>query len=96
MSKLDKFTTFDDHLKKLKKNSEFKQEFEKGFEDFMLSLMLKESRENVGKTQEMIAKEIHTTKSAISRLENHTKDMRISTLFRYASALGKRLEIRLV
>ncbi|TYL48783.1 type II toxin-antitoxin system RelE/ParE family toxin [Marinomonas sp. IMCC 4694] len=37
-----------------------------------------------------------TQKSAISRIENHSDDVKLSTLERFATALGKKLEIRLV
>jgi len=35
----------------------------------------------------------HTTKSAISRIENHAEDIRLSTLVNYAQALGKQLHL---
>jgi len=38
----------------------------------------------------------HTKKSAISRLENHAKDVRLSTVARVARALGKAVRIELV
>ncbi len=55
--------------------------------------MLRQARESEGITQEEIAKKLNTKKSAISRIENHAEDIRLSTLRKYAEALGK--EIRL-
>ena len=52
-------------------------------------------RVRAGITQEMIAKKLHTKKSAISRIENHAEDIRLSTLGKYARALGKRLKVEL-
>jgi len=37
-----------------------------------------------------------TKKSAISRLENHAEDVRLSTVARVARALGKAVRIELV
>jgi len=44
-------------------------------------------------TQEEVAKKLRTKKSAISRIENHAEDIRLSTLNRYAEALGKKLHV---
>ncbi|MEI7933906.1 MAG: helix-turn-helix transcriptional regulator [Chlorobiaceae bacterium] len=44
-------------------------------------------------TQDEIAEKLKTHKSAISRIENHAEDIRLSTLSHYADALGKKLEI---
>jgi HTH-type transcriptional regulator / antitoxin HipB len=58
--------------------------------------LLKEARKNAGLTQDELALKLHTQKSAISRIENHSDDVKLSTLERFATALGKKLEIRLV
>jgi hypothetical protein len=36
---------------------------------------------------------MNTKKSAISRIENHAQDIRLSTLDKYAKGLGKRLHV---
>ena len=46
-------------------------------------------------TQEQLATLIQTKKTAISRLENHAEDIKLSTLNKVATALGKRLEVSL-
>jgi len=38
---------------------------------------------------------LKTKKSAISRIENHAEDIRLSTLHKYAQALGKTLQVRI-
>ena len=58
--------------------------------------MLREAREHAGITQEDLARRTKTRKSAISRLENHAEDVRLSTIERVAHALGKNLVIQLV
>jgi len=42
-----------------------------------------------------MAKRLNTKKSAISRIENHAEDIRLSTLEKFASALGLSLEVSL-
>ena len=45
--------------------------------------------------QEDVAKHLDVNQNAISRIENHAEDIKLSTLERFAKALGKRLEIRI-
>jgi hypothetical protein len=46
-------------------------------------------------TQEKVSRPPNATKLAISRIENHAEDIRLSTLNRYAQAVGADLRIRL-
>ena len=55
--------------------------------------MLKMAREEAGLTQEQLARKVKTKKSAISRIENHAEDIKLSTLEKIASALGKKLHV---
>jgi ribosome-binding protein aMBF1 (putative translation factor) len=76
-----------------KRDPEFAKDFEKGYHDFKIGVMLRQAREDAGLTQEEIASQMNTKKSAISRIENHAQDIRLSTLDKYAKALGKRLHV---
>jgi DNA-binding Xre family transcriptional regulator len=38
---------------------------------------------------------IGTKETAISRLENHVEDVKLSTIEKYAQALGRRIEIKI-
>jgi len=78
-----------------KRSPKFAENFESGYEAFEFSVMLRQAREKAGITQEAIAKKLRTKKSAISRIENHAEDIRLSTLGKYAKALGKRLTVHL-
>jgi len=78
-----------------KRSPKFAEQFESGYEVFEFSVMLRQAREKAGITQETIAKRLRTKKSAISRIENHSEDIRLSTLGKYAKALGKRLRVEL-
>jgi HTH-type transcriptional regulator / antitoxin HipB len=57
--------------------------------------MLRQARLDAGMTQEELAQRLNPKKTAISRIENHAEDIKLSTLERIASALGKQLEIRI-
>jgi len=55
--------------------------------------MLSRAREEATLTQEELARQLKTKKTAISRIENHAEDIKLSTLERVAEALGKRLHV---
>ena len=78
-----------------KRSPKFSENFETGYEAFEFSVMLRQARERAGITQEAIARKLRTKKSAISRIENHAEDIRLSTLGKYAKALGKKLRVHL-
>jgi ribosome-binding protein aMBF1 (putative translation factor) len=81
--------------KRKKQSARFAKDYESGYQTFEFSVMLREARERAGVTQETVAKRLRTKKSAISRIENHAEDIRLSTLHRYAKALGKRLRVQI-
>ena len=81
---------------RLLKEGVSKEEFWDGYEDFKIGVFLKEIRVNNGLTQEELAKRINTTKSVISRMENHSEDVKLSTLEKVAKALGKKLKIAII
>jgi ribosome-binding protein aMBF1 (putative translation factor) len=85
------------YIQKRKKDDvDFAKNFESGYEEFKIGEMLKQARVEVGLTQEEIAQKLHTKKSAISRIENHAQDIKLSTLQNFAHILGKELRVELV
>ncbi len=88
MSDLQKYIT-----KRMSSDREFADNFDSGYEEFKIGVMLKMAREEAGLTQEQLAKKLNTKKSAISRIENHANDIKLSTLENFAQALGKKLNI---
>ena len=88
--------TLNNYINELKKNPEFAKNFDAGYQEFKIGVTLKEARINAGLTQDEIAQLLKTKKSNISRIENHAEDIKLSTLERFASALGKRIEIKIV
>lgn len=83
-------------VKRKSKSKKFSKNFEKGFESFKIGVLLRQAREEVGITQEELAEKLSTKKSAISRIENHAEDIRLSTLKSYLEALGKKLQINIM
>jgi len=83
------------HYIELRKNRdpEFADKYDAGYQEFKLGVMLRQAREEAGMTQEELAHLIHTKKTAISRIENHAEDIKLSTLEKFANALGKQLSI---
>ncbi len=84
------------YIEKRKKNSpELAAGFELGYENFKIGILLKQARKEAGITQEELAKKLNTKKSAISRIENHSEDIRLSTLINYLAALGRQLQLNI-
>ncbi|MFH1037341.1 MAG: helix-turn-helix transcriptional regulator [PVC group bacterium] len=76
------------------RDPEFAENFDIGYADFKIGVLLKQIRESAGLTQEEVAKKLNTRKSAISRIENHAEDIRLSTLERFAKALGRKIRVQ--
>lgn len=75
------------------RDPEFAEGFEEGYNNFKIGVLLRQAREAAGLTQEDVAQKLHTQPSAISKIENHAEDVRLSLLNRYAEVLGKHLVI---
>lgn len=71
----------------------FAEGYDEGYRNFRIGVMLKQARLNTGMSQVEVAAKLKTHKSAISRIENHAEDVKLSTLVNYAEALGKKLDI---
>ncbi len=79
--------------KRKKNNPDFAREFEAGYDAFKIGVLLRQARKEAGITQEELARRLNTKKSAISRMENHSEDIRLSTLRNYVKALGLNLRV---
>ncbi|MBI4979181.1 MAG: helix-turn-helix transcriptional regulator [Spirochaetes bacterium] len=82
-----------------KRDKGFANGYESGYAGFrmkVISKMLKEIRLRSGITQDVIARKLHTKKSAVSRIENNARDIKLSTLEKYAEACGMELAINIV
>jgi DNA-binding XRE family transcriptional regulator len=88
ISDLDKYID-----KREKKSPGFKKAVLDELDNLKIGIQIKDLRLKNGMTQEEFAKKLKTTKSAISRLENHTESMRLSTLIKVANVFDKKLQI---
>ncbi len=87
----------DTFLKKAMKRKGFKKAYEELEEEFRLTREMLAARSKFGLTQEAVAARMGTTKSAVSRLEAAGKHApSLTTLKKYAQAVGCRLEIKFV
>lgn len=88
MDDLDRYV-----LKRDAREPGYAKRFERESHAFRVGVQLQVAREQAGMTQQQVAERMGTRKSAISRLENNAGDVRLSTLQRYAEAVGRRLVI---
>lgn len=89
-------TSWDDHLSKKygEPGTETREVYEQGFETFKIGVILEEARKKKNLTQEQLAKKCGTTKNYISRIENNSSDIKLSTLMRIiSSGLGGHLNL---
>jgi len=91
MSDLKKYVT-----QRKQVDSEFAENYDIGYQNFKIGILLKRLREKSGLTQEELALKLKTKKSVISRIENHSEDIKLSTIGRYARTLGRRIRIEVV
>ncbi|MDC7233898.1 MAG: helix-turn-helix transcriptional regulator [Spirochaetales bacterium] len=91
MSDLQKYIS-----KRKKNDKDFAEGFDKGYENFKIGAVLRQARLDKGITQEDLANLINTRKTAISRIENHAEDIRLSTLEKIAHALDREVRIELI
>lgn len=79
-----------------KLDKEFADGFDDGYENFKFGVLLCISREQAGLTKEELAVRLGTTKSVVSRIENTVGNVSISTIRKYAKALGKKVSFGIV
>jgi DNA-binding XRE family transcriptional regulator len=87
----------DEFLARAHKRKGFRDAYEELEDEYLLVRELLSARKQSGLTQEEVAASMGTTKSAVSRLEGAGKHSpSVSTLKKYARAVGCEVEIRLV
>jgi len=87
----------EEFLKKALKRKDFREAYEDLEEEYTLAREMLAARARSGLTQEAVADLMGTTKSAVSRLEAAGKHApSLTTLKKYAQAVGYHLEIKLV
>jgi ribosome-binding protein aMBF1 (putative translation factor) len=96
MLKKKNIRTFDEVLDEKfgKRGTPEREEYERGFEEFKLGVMIQEARKKKGLTQQQLADKVGINKAYISRVENDIKDVRYSTLRKIVeTGLGGKLEL---
>lgn len=88
--------TFRQHLKEQLKNPKFKKAYKR--EDFSarVALEIAENREKYHITQKELARRMHTTQQAVSRIEKGGQNITIAMIEKISEALGKKPELKLV
>lgn len=88
--------TLDNVLAKKLKNKEFKKYYEEELKNLHLGLKIARLREKRGLTQKELAEKVHTSQSAISRVEKGDYfGYSLRTLEKIALATGSKLEVTL-
>jgi len=96
--KANSITTLDEILDKKYGTRGVKERevWEEKFEAFKIGVLIEEARINRGLTQEQLAKRCGTNKSYVSRIENNSSDIRLSTLMKIIHhGLGGHLKLSL-
>lgn len=78
-----------------KKNPRFPEMVEAAYRRRVLLRELAAEREKAGITQKDVARAMKTSQSAVARMERGEIDAKLSTVNRYAAAIGQRVDWRL-
>ena len=85
------------YMDKLMNNKEFRKRFDEEYQNICIGEQIAGIRHQANLTQDALAKQIHTTKSAISRYENSDyKSYSMPLLNKIAEACGADLKINFV
>lgn len=88
MSDLDRYIET-----RTEREPDFANVVEQEYENLRIGELIRNLREEHHLSQEQLAKRLNTTKSAISRLENHTDSIRLSTLEKVAKVFDRKVRI---
>lgn len=70
-------------------------DFDAKYRRYAIGMLLASHRERAGLSLSEFAKRTKMTKAALSRLENHGEDVRLSTITRYVEATGLPLALKI-
>lgn len=75
-------TTLDEMIDKFigPEGSEPREEFDRGFQDFMIGMLIRESRLKLEMTQEQLARKVNKKREYISRVENNCGNITLKSL----------------
>lgn len=78
------------------KDPAFRAEYKALAPEFALARALIKARAKAGLTQAAVAKRMGTTQSVVARIESGRTPPNLKTLEKYAHAVGRRIELRLL
>ncbi|MBD3390978.1 MAG: helix-turn-helix domain-containing protein [Chitinivibrionales bacterium] len=84
--------TFDEHLKEMLKDPEFKEAYEQELELLEFSIKLQKERKKAGLSQKELAEAAHLTQQQVSKVENGA-NCNIMTYLKASHAIGLRLRL---
>ena len=82
--------------KKWQEDPEFRKVYDALGPEFAVARQLIAARNRAGLSQAEVARRMGTTQSSVARLESGQRLPAMSSIRKYASAIGHRLEVRLV
>ena len=82
--------------KKWQTHPEFRKEYDALEPEFAVARQLITARNRAGLSQAEVARRMGTTQSSVARLESGQRLPAMSSIRKYASAIGHRMEVRLV
>lgn len=88
--------SFNSHLEAVRKDPTANEEINKEIQRLDAAVALMEAREQVGMTQEQLAKEAHVSRITIARIERGRISPSFRTLSALAGAMGKRLKVEII
>ncbi len=88
-------TAWDLHRKWLEEE-DYREAYLEMEPEFAIARTLLAARAKSGLTQAEVARKMHTTQSAVARLESGRSNPSVGLLKRYASAIGSRIRIELI
>lgn len=78
------------------KDAAFRAEYKSLEPEFALTRALLRARAKAGLTQVQLARRMGTTQSVVARIESGRNPPNLRTLDKYARAVGRRIEIKLI
>ncbi|HEV2161416.1 MAG TPA: helix-turn-helix transcriptional regulator [Stellaceae bacterium] len=78
------------------RDAAFRPEYKALKPEFALKRALLRARSKAGLTQVQLAKRMGTTQSVVARIESGRNPPNLRTLDKYARAVGRRIEIKLI
>ena len=99
MEKRHDITTLDEMIDKYigPKGSANRDDFDRGFQDFAIGMLIKESRLKLEMTQEQLARKVNKKREYISRVENNCGNITLKSLRDIVEiGLGGKLHIEVI